>query len=262
MDISVVVPSFNSGTYLLDALHSAIRQVPGPLEVIVQDGGSTDGSLELLAQCGDPVDWVTEPDSGQADALNRAIARSSGDVIVWLNADDLIAPGAFSAVEEAFAMAPAADFVFGNFDAIDPAGNLLRRFTSSEYDPRRVFVHGCYIFSGAIFYRRAFMDRIGPFDPTLQTCMDLDYMLRLGSARGVHTRTTVAQFRITDQQKSSTMRRQFLREAHALRWRAAAGSTAVQALTLALDIRDSAYLVTHRFRHTRAWGRVRGQRQL
>jgi len=141
-------------------------------------------------------------------------------------------------------------------------GAVVRRFRSSPYDPKRVFVHGCYIFSGAIFFRRELIERVGPFDENLHACMDFDYLMRIGDACAVHVRRTVALFRMSAEQKSATMRSTFLRESHQVRWRAARRSARMRLLTLVLDVRDSVYLLTHRFRYSRAWSSIRGTHRL
>lgn len=260
--ISVVVPSFNSVAHLREAIDSALSQEPPPHEVIVQDGGSTDGSIELLRDFGDRVQWQSEPDSGQAQGLNRAIARATGDVVVWLNADDLIQPGSFAAVERALTENPDADFVYGDFDMIRADGSVMRRFQSSPYDPDRVFVHGCYIFSGAIYFSRRLLDRVGPFDERLHAVMDLDYLLRIGPARTVHVGAPVARFRMSGAGKSSRMRGTFLREAHAVRRRAAGQSRRRRLTGLAIDARDFLLLASEPLRHTRLWSSVRGSKRL
>lgn len=255
--ISVVMPSFNSGPYLTMALRSALEQLPPPHEVIVQDGGSTDDTMDILRSYGRRVQWRSEPDRGQTDALNRAIEQATGDVVVWLNADDLLAPGALLAATQTFRDHPEADFVYGDFNMIGADGRTLRQYRSSPYDPDRVFVHGCYIFSGAIFYRRRLLDHLGPFDERLHACMDFDYLLRLGASSGVHTGVTVAAFRMSGAGKSSSMRSRFLRESHAVRWRAAGGSVRLRVLTLSLDAWSVVLLWTQPLRLTRAWSSVR-----
>lgn len=260
--ISVVVPSFNTGAYLGEALESALTQEPPPFETIVQDGGSTDGTLDILRGFGDAVAWRSEPDAGQSDALNKGIARATGDVVVWLNADDLLVPGAFAAVIEAFAREPDAEFAYGDFDMIRSDGAIVRRYRSSPYDPRRVFTRGCYIFSGAIFYRRPLMTRVGQFDRRLHACMDFDYLMRLGHARSVHVSATVARFRMSGSGKSSQMRSRFLRESHAIRWRAAGRSAQLRVLTLGLDAFAAFSLWTQPLRLTKAWSSVRRGKRL
>jgi len=262
MKISVVVPSYNSASYLREALESAIRQEPPPHEVIVRDGGSNDGSVEILESLGDRVRWRSEPDGGQAQALNMAIADATGDVVVWLNADDLLLPGAFSAVERAFAEHPDADFVYGNYDMIRADGSVMRRFESSRYDAARVFTHGCYVFSGAMFLRRDLLDRVGPFDERLQACMDLDYLLRIGDARTVHLGVPVARFRRSGLGKSSRIRKTFLRESHAVRARVAGRSRRMHLVALLVAARDAAALVSEPLRYTRAWSAIRPGKRL
>jgi glycosyltransferase involved in cell wall biosynthesis len=262
MKISVVVPSYNSGAFLREALESAVSQEPPPHEVIVQDGASTDGSLEILRSFGGRIGWTSEPDAGQAQALNRGIAATTGDVVVWLNADDLLVPGAFAAVERAYAEHPDADFVFGNYDMIRTDGSVMRRYESSAYDPDRVFTHGCYIFSGAMFFRRELLERVGPFDERLHACMDLDYLLRIGDAQAVHLGVTVARFRRSGLGKSSRIRRTFLLEAHAVRKRAAGTSRRRRMVGLLVDARDLVALATEPVRHTRAWSAARRRKRL
>jgi glycosyltransferase involved in cell wall biosynthesis len=258
----VVVPSLNSGEFIAEAIRSALAQEPPPYEVVVQDGGSTDSTHDALIRFGDRVTWRSEPDGGQADALNRAISRARGDWVIWLNADDKLVPGALAAVAHAHQREPSADFFYGDFEVIAADGSRRRRFRSSPYDPARVFTHGCYIFSGAIVWGRALLDRVGPFDPALQGCMDFDYLMRVGQARAVHVGQPVAQFRVTGSQKSSRMRRTFLRESHDIRWRHAGNSRRRKVLTLLLDARDSLYLATHSIRNARAWAALRGERTL
>lgn len=260
--ISVVIPSLNSGRFIREAVQSALVQEPPPHEVVVQDGGSTDGTLEVLKEFGSAVRVRIEPDEGQADALNRAIERTTGNVVVWLNADDLLVAGAFAAVATAFERTPDADFVYGDFEVVDGEGSVLRRFRSSPYDPKRVFVHGCYIFSGAIFFRRETMERLGPFDARLQACMDFDYLMRIGEARAVQVPQAVARFRLSPGQKSAAMRTRFLKESHEIRWRAAGRSASQRLLAVMLSIRDAAYLLTHRLRFSSAWSKIRRNRRL
>jgi len=262
VEISVVIPSLNSGRYIGEAVQSAVDQRPMPHEVIVQDGGSTDGTLEVLREFGPAVRVRSEPDEGQADALNRAIERTTGNVVLWLNADDLLIAGAFAAVTAAYQENPDADFVYGDFEVVDGEGSTLRRFRSSPYDPKRVFFHGCYIFSGAIFFRRETMERVGQFDPRLQTCMDFDYLMRIGEAHAMHVPQPVARFRLNPGQKSAAMRTRFLKESHEIRWRAAGRSASRRLLVVMLSARDAVYLLTHRLRFSSAWSTIRRNRQL
>ncbi len=254
--ISVLIPAFNAGSYLRQALSSALEQVPPPHEVIVRDGGSTDQTLDILRSFGDRVTWVSGRDRGQADALNKALARASGDVVVWLNADDLILPGALAAAADAFAEDRELAFAYGDFDIIDGAGALVRTYRSSAYSWRRVYSRGCYIFSGSLFIRRQHLEAIGGFDPSLRGCMDFDLLLRLDTVgRSIHLGRTIGQFRMHGASKSSTIGLVFLREAFRVRrryarrslrlWLAAIWSVPLHAVTLA----------TSRLRYSHRWPR-------
>ncbi len=176
------MPSFNSSPFVIDAIRSALDQTNVGLEVVVQDGGSTDGSLETLAGFDDPrLRVISEPDAGQSDALNRALRRASGEFVIWLNADDLLAPGALAALLGA-ARQRNVDLVHGNFEIIDPDGSLIKRYTSAPLDSRRLIRHGVYIFSGAILARRTLLLEVGGFDIDLHYLMDYDLQFRLSAS--------------------------------------------------------------------------------
>jgi GT2 family glycosyltransferase len=242
--VSVIIPSYNSGRYLRQAITSALDQVPCPDEVLVQDGGSTDRTLEILNSFGKSVAWTSAPDLGQSDALNKALSRATGDVILWLNADDVIVPGAIAAASAAFAADAGLAFAYGDFEIIDGADALVRSYRSSPYSWQRVYARGCYIFSGSLFVRRHVLVGIGGFDPSLHACMDLDLLLRLdrvGPSR--HLARTIGQLRMHGSNKSSLMLRVFLIEGFRVRrryarrswrlWLIACRATAISAILLA-----------------------------
>ena len=242
--ISVIVPSYNSGAYLRQALASALEQVPGSHEVIVQDGGSTDDTLEILRSFGERVTWVSAPDDGQSDALNKSLARATGDVVVWLNADDILLPGSLAAAAHAFESDPDLAFAYGDFDIIGSSGEVLRSYQSSPFSWMRIFARGCYIFSGSLFVRRQALLAVGGLDPTLRACMDFDLMLRLDAAgRSKHLGRTIGQLRMHGTNKSSTMLSLFFSESFRVRkryarrsirlWLVALWSTAIQGAALA-----------------------------
>jgi glycosyltransferase involved in cell wall biosynthesis len=130
MKISIITPTFNGAAYLRGALDSILKQSGNSfsLESIVIDGGSTDGTLELLRAIDDPrMRFVSERDSGQAHAINKGLSMAGGDVVAWLNADDLYCPGALQAVARAFAENSEAQWLVGGCDVIDADGNEIRR---------------------------------------------------------------------------------------------------------------------------------------
>lgn len=254
--ISVIVPSHNSGTYLRQALEAALDQVPPPHEVVVQDGGSSDNTLDVLRSFGDRISWISTPDNGQSDALNRALARTTGDVILWLNADDSLLPGALKAAGAAFAADPDLAFAYGDFDMIDGAGTLVRSYTSSPYSWARVFKQGCYIFSGSLFVKRHTLLAVGGFDASLRACMDLDLLLRLGNAgRSQHLGTTIGQFRIHGGSKSSNIGLTFIGEAFRVRSHYARRSWRLWPYTLRTALVSALMQVTSPVRYATWWPR-------
>ena len=223
--ISVIIPSHNSGAFLRETLTSVLAQDPPPSEILVQDGGSADDTFDILRFFGKQVAWVSVPDAGQADALNKALDRATGDVVLWLNADDVLLPGAVESARAAFGLDPDLMFAYGDFDVIDGTGRRIRRYRSSNYAWDRVYARGCYIFSGSLFIRREALVRIGGYDAGLSACMDLDLLLRLGTiGRSQHLGRTISQFRVHDRAKSSTIGWRFLREGLDVRLRYAEGS--------------------------------------
>lgn len=211
--VSVLVPSYNSGDFLALALRSALNQEGVELEVLVQDGGSVDGSLEAAAaELSDPrVHLLVEPDLGQADALNRALARAGGTWVAWLNADDLLEAGGLRALLDA--ATDEAEVVYGNFRTVDVEGRQLKRYTAAPLDFERLLRHGHYIFSGALLVRRALLERLGGFRPELAYCMDYDLLLRVAAeARSQYVDTIVASYREQPASKTSTSSWGFLRE--------------------------------------------------
>lgn len=252
----MIIPSYNSAHFLRQALTSALDQDPRPHEVLVQDGGSTDGTLDILRSFGKRVAWVSARDHGQSDALNKALASTTGDIVVWLNADDLLLPGAFAAATAAFAAYGDLAFAYGDFDLIDGNGGLLRTYRSSPYSWDRVFARGCYIFSGSMFIRRDRLLAIGGFDPTLHACMDFDLLLRLDAAgRSTHLGRTIAQFRMHGGGKSSTIRLVFLRELFRVRRRYVGASLRLWFLFALAAGTEAASLATTRLRLSSAWPR-------
>jgi glycosyltransferase involved in cell wall biosynthesis len=194
--ISVLVPSLNAKEFIEDAIRSALQQTPPPLEVLVQDGGSSDGTVAAVESITDPsVSIVSERDGGQSDAVNRAVRRARGEWIAWLNADDLFAPDAFAAT------APFArddvDVVYGNFGYIDENGEITAPIPVPDtFDRQHLLAKGHYLFTGAALFRRSLFERFGGLDTELHLAMDYDFCLRIAPhVRAVHCGATLGYFR-------------------------------------------------------------------
>jgi glycosyltransferase involved in cell wall biosynthesis len=216
--ISIVTPSYNQGDYLEETIRSVLEQDYPALEYIVMDGGSTDGSVEIIRKYADRIArWVSEPDAGQSDALCKGFARATGDVMAWLNSDDTLEAGALKTVGAMFAAAPDTDLVYGNMNFIDPKGRKiytaypLLELGILRYENR-------FIPQQAMFWRRSLFERVGGMDPALRFAMDFDLTLRFlrGGARTIKIHRVLANFRVHPDAKSSTIRDVGEREGDAL----------------------------------------------
>jgi glycosyltransferase involved in cell wall biosynthesis len=175
--VSVVTPSLNQARYLREAIESVRAQTHAPIEHIVVDGGSTDGTLDILAEY-DDVRWSSEPDRGQSHALNKGFAQAQGEVLGWLNADDAYEP---HAVSEAIAALADAELAYADVMRVNDDGINPRRIHSRpRFDLWTELNLGGGIYSPAVFFTRAALEAVGPLDERLQLTMDYDLWLRMG----------------------------------------------------------------------------------
>lgn len=177
--VSIVTPSYNQGKYLEDTIRSVLGQDYPNLEYIIVDGASTDGSQDLIRKYADRLAWwVSEKDSGQAEAINKGLSRATGEIIAWLNSDDTYLPGTILAAVNAFQENPETVLVYGNMLAVDEHGetiNLLRYRQLSLEDLL------CFQIIGqpAVFFRRKALERAGGLDPTYHFMLDHHLWLRI-----------------------------------------------------------------------------------
>lgn len=180
--VSVVMPSLNQARFLEKALSSVLEQSHQRLELIVADGGSNDGTLELLRQWqarDARVRFFSEPDTGPAEALNKALARVRGTIVGWLNADDEYTPGAVQRALQALRSQPQWALVYGQGEHMDEAGRRLEPYpTLPPHTPLARFNQGCFICQPTVFFKRTVALLLGPLDESLKTAFDFDYWLR------------------------------------------------------------------------------------
>ena len=180
--ISVVVPSLNQAPFLGEALDSVLSQDYPALELIVMDGGSTDGSLDVIrARAGRIAYWQSGPDDGQSAAINRGVERSTGEIVCWLNSDDLLCEGALRHVGEAAAAHPGFGMVIGNGWRLDGATGVKTPYCPRPlaFSRRALKEGGAYVHQPSTFFFRAAWDRVGGLDERLRYCMDWDVVLRV-----------------------------------------------------------------------------------
>jgi glycosyltransferase involved in cell wall biosynthesis len=201
--LSVITPSFNQARFLDQAIRSVLAQEYPDLEYIVIDGGSNDGTVEILRRYSRRLSfWVSEADRGQSHALNKGLSRCTGDIVFWLNADDVVLSGAFAAVVSAFRDHGRVRIVAGQAKVIDAGGReigvMKSRFTSwADYASRR-----CTIRQVATFFDRKLFDELGGVDEGLNYSMDHDLLLRFTrECRPVVIADYVSAYRKHDQTK-------------------------------------------------------------
>ncbi len=152
--VSIITPSYNQAQFLEETIRSVISQDYAGIEYIIIDGGSTDGSVEIIRQYASRVaHWVSEPDQGQADAINKGFQRATGDIVTWLNADDVyVTRDAIRLVVMAFQAHPHADIVYGDAMTIDEQGYVRRVRLLPDFDPQ-LLLRTCYLVQPAVFLR-------------------------------------------------------------------------------------------------------------
>jgi glycosyltransferase involved in cell wall biosynthesis len=178
--IAVVTPSYNTARYIGPAVRSVLDQSYSNYDYLVMDGGSTDGTLDILRGFGDRLHWVSEKDDGQADAVRRGFERTSGEILAWLNSDDTFSPGAFLAVAEYFAAHPEVDVVYGDATYVDPDGAHIADCVHIEpFSKRRLIYYSDFLVQPATFFRRSAYEAVGGINPKWHWALDYDLWLRL-----------------------------------------------------------------------------------
>lgn len=208
--ISVVTLSFNQAPFLERALLSVLAQQGGRIEYIVVDAGSTDGSRDIIARYRHRLAQVIlEPDQGPADGLNKGLARATGDIFYYLNADDEVCPGALAQAADVFARRPQIDVVYGNGLIIDGQDRVLRpAFSAARVTGPLCALGLAVVVQQATFFRTSALRQIGGFNIENRTCWDGEALLDIALNRGRFLRLwrTWGRFRLHDRSITGTGR--------------------------------------------------------
>ncbi len=213
--ISIVTPSYHQAAFLEATIRSVLEQDCPALEYLVVDGSSTDGSVEIIRRYADKLAWwVSEKDAGQADAINKGLRRATGEIVAWLNSDDVYLPGAIQTALDAFAAHPEACIVFGDVASIDQGG---RTFNIQSFKPAALpdLMAFNIISQPAVFMRRSVLEQTGYLDPSYHLLLDHHLWIRMARiAPLVYIPQTLAAARYHAEAKNIARAAQFGAEAY------------------------------------------------
>jgi glycosyltransferase involved in cell wall biosynthesis len=184
--VSIITPSFNQAAYLEQTMLSVLEQDYPNIEYLVVDGGSTDGSVEIIKKYSDRIAWwISESDDGQADAINKGFASARGQYVAWLNSDDVYRPGAIRQAVDAFAQHPDAGLIYGDLDSIDAKGRVFNTIRYNQYDLLDLLTFRI-IGQPSVFIRRVVLEKAGHLDPAYNFLLDHHLWLRIARLAPVH----------------------------------------------------------------------------
>jgi glycosyltransferase involved in cell wall biosynthesis len=205
--VSILTPSYNQGRFLEQTIQSVLSQDYPNLEYLIVDGGSTDGSVEIIQRYANRLSWwVSEPDQGQTDALNKGFAHATGEIFAWINSDDTYLPAAVSAAVSCLQVHPEAALVYADAYLVDEAGRIIGRFPSRQTNFNKLLRGSVHIPQQTAFFRADAWKQVEPLDSSFHFAMDYDLWVRLARmAPLVYTKGYWANFRLHGAGKSVTM---------------------------------------------------------
>jgi len=225
LSLSIVTPSYNQAEFIDEALLSVANQNYQEVEHLVIDGASHDGTVDILRHRSREIGtkhlrWVSEPDKGQSNALNKGFSQAAGDIVGWLNSDDRYRPGCFDYVMNVFRQHPEVDILYGDYTWIDEGGKVFRIRREIEFNYFVLLHHRVpFIPSTATFFRRRIFDEGHRLDESLHYAMDFEFFVRLAASkyRFMHVPSLLADFRFQPLSKTCSAGHKQLEEIDIIR---------------------------------------------
>ena len=178
--VSIVTPSFNQAQFIEDTIRSVLSQNYPLIEYIVIDGGSTDGSVELIRKYADRLAfWQSQKDLGQTDAINQGFNRANGEILAWINSDDTYMPNAIEDAVTYLMENPEVGMVYGDANFIDEKNTIIGKFPAAQTNLKKLHRGFVHIPQQASFFRKTLWKQVGPLDPSFYFAMDYDLWVRL-----------------------------------------------------------------------------------
>jgi len=212
--ISIVTPSYNQVNFIERTILSVLNQNYPNFEYIIIDGGSNDGSIEIIKKYEKYLTyWISEKDNGQADAINKGLRRTKGKIVAYLNSDDIYCQGTFVKVANYFCKYPNRDIIYGDYLIIDSQDNVIKCKKEIAFDYNILLYCFSYIPQPTVFFKREIFEKIGLFDTQLNCTMDFDYWVRVSRKNKIYyIPESLAAYRIHGSSKTWTQRSAFREE--------------------------------------------------
>ncbi|HAV76200.1 MAG TPA: glycosyltransferase [Anaerolineae bacterium] len=247
--VSIITPSFNQAAFLEQTIRSVLEQDHPRIEYIVVDGGSSDGSIDLIKKYSDKLTWwVSEKDSGQAEAINKGLTRATGEIIAWINSDDYYLPNTISRVVKVFEENPDVSMVYGDMLAVDESGQTINELKYKQLPLEDLL---CFQIIGqpAVFFRYEAYQKAGALEPTFHFLLDHHFWIRIAQhGKILHVPQIWAAARYHAEAKNRAKAAEFGREAfRILNWAKSQPGLAKTAAGVERRARASAYRVDARY---------------
>ena len=177
--VTIVTPSYNQADFIEQTIQSVLKQTYPNVEHIVVDGGSTDGTLDILERYSNQIQWISEPDEGQSDAVNKGWQRAKGEILGWLNSDDCSTVNAVEEAVETFRNRPEVGMIFGECYMMNEAGQVYGKWRAKGFNQESILEHPEWVSSPSMFVRQSVLFEADMLNVELSYAMDYDLFIRL-----------------------------------------------------------------------------------